>query len=189
MIVIKSFTKPITIELSYSLEKRQILNLWPRWHLLHEGTGQREVLAEAPHNSGAEETRPAVLVPRARTSADGHCLCRLRTSALLPSRNRPHRSVLRLPLRRLCANNRPPPTSTEHRNDAADREDDRGGNRACKCRASPARTRVPRLLDHRAQGGRALGPVGQCGLYPLVREVGFQLAGAALLTPWDWRAL
>lgn len=49
---------------------------------------------------------------------------------LSPRRNRPHCGLLRLPIRRLRASHREAPTPTEHRDDAAHRENDRGGNAA-----------------------------------------------------------
>lgn len=50
-----------------------------------------------------------------------------------PCRDRPHRSVLRLPVRRLRAHHRPSPAPSEHRHHAAHREDDRGGEAAGRC--------------------------------------------------------
>lgn len=55
-----------------------------------------------------------------------------------PCRNRPDSSVLWLPVRRLCAHNRPSPPPTEHRDDVAYRQDDCRGNMPGSVGASTA---------------------------------------------------
>lgn len=60
---------------------------------------------------------------------------RERPLPLSPCRNRPHCGLLRLPVRGLRASHCEAPAPTEHRDDAAHREDDRGGNAAPWLRA------------------------------------------------------
>lgn len=77
---------------------------------------------------------------------------------LSPCRNRPHCGLLRLPIRRLRASHREAPAPAEHRDDAAHREDDRGGSAAPWLRAGLPGGRVQdcRCLSGRMHGS-ALG--------------------------------
>lgn len=102
-------------------------------------------------------------------------------------RNRPHCSILWLPVCRLCANHRPSSTPTEHCNNAANCEDDRGGNPAWSVwTRSLAQTWVLGLWSAEPRPWRGGLVVGTCGsVSPAVAQ---DMASTPKeLTFWFWK--
>lgn len=92
-----------------------------------------------------------------------------------PCRDRPHRSVLRLPVRRLRAHHRPSPAPSEHRHHAAHREDDRGGEAAGRCLGLSAGWAPGQGRPWRGSGGAwACGPGRGAGAASSPRELAVQ---------------